>query len=246
MTNRMADISLRQAARIAGFSYLIFIFILGGLANFVARQNLIVPGDAATTASNIMASESLFRMGIAGTVINLVADAVIAWALYVFLKPVNRSLSLLAGWFRLLFVAFAGIALLALLFVLLLISGADYLTVFETGQLQAQVMLLVGAHDFAFNISYVFFGIHIFLLGYLILKSDYVPRILGVLLIVASLGYQIDSFASFLSSDYADNEALFFVFVAAPAIVAELSLTLWLLIKGVKVQEQDNRAPASP
>ena len=241
-----SDITLRQAARIAGLAYLIFIFILGGFTNFIARQPLIVPGDAATTATNIMASESLFRMGIAGGAILLVADLVVAWALYIFLKPVNRSLSLLAGWFRLLFVAFSGIALLNLFRVLLLLSGADYLTVFETGQLQAQVMLLVGAHDYGINISYVFFGLNIFLLGYLIFKSDYVPRILGVLLIVASVGYQIDSFASFLSSDYADNEALFFVFVGGPAIIAEFSLTLWLLIKGVKVQEEDDRAPASP
>ena len=112
MTNRTADISLRQAARVAGFVYLIFIFILGGFTNFIARRNLIVPGDAATTASNIMASESIFRMGLAGGVILLVADAVIAWALYIFLKPVNKSLSLLAAWFRLVFVAIFGSAFL--------------------------------------------------------------------------------------------------------------------------------------
>ena len=245
MTNRIAHIPLRKAAKVAGFGYLI-IFILGGFVNFIARQNLIVAGDAATTASNIVASESLFRMGIAGGVILLVADAVIAWALYIFLKPISKSLSLLAAWFRLLFVTISGIALLNLFFVLLPLSGADYLTVFDTGQLQAQVMLLIGAHDFGINISYVFFGLHIFLLGYLIFKSDYVPRILGVLLIAASLGYQIDSFASFLSSDYANNEAFFVVFVAVPAILAEFSLTLWLLIKGAKVQQQENHAPASP
>ncbi|MCH8877653.1 MAG: DUF4386 domain-containing protein [Chloroflexi bacterium] len=243
-TNRTADISLRQAARVAGFGYLI-IFLLGPFTNSISRENLIVAGDAATTASNIMASESLFRMGIAGGVILLVADAVVAWALYILLKPVNKSLSLLAAWFRLLFVAFAGIAVLNLFFVLLLLSGADYLTVFETGQLQAQVMMFLGAHEFGINFSFVFFGLHIFLLGYLIFKSGYIPRILGILLIIASVGYQIDSFASFLSSTYADNEALFVVFVAVPAIIAELSLTLWLLIKGGSIQQQDNRAPAS-
>jgi len=243
MTSRIADISLRKAAKVAGFGYLI-VFILGGFTNFIARDNLIVPGDAAITANNILASESLFRMGIAGGVIVLVADAVIAWALYIFLKPVNKSLSLIAAWFRLLFVAIAGINLLNLLIVLLLLSGADYLTVFETGQLQAQVMLFLGAHDYGIIISWVFFGLHIFLLGYLILKSDYIPRILGVLLIVSSLGYFINSFASFLSSNYANNEANLLV-VAVPAILAELSLTLWLLIKGVKVQQQDNHAPAS-
>jgi len=243
MTNRIADMSLRKAARVAGLAYLI-IFILGGFTNFIARDNLIVAGDAATTASNIMASESLFRMGIAGGVIVLAADAVVAWALYIFLKPVNKSLSLLAAWFRLLFVAIAGINLLNLLIVLLLLSGADYLTVFETGQLQAQVMLFLGAHEFGINISWVFFGLHILVLGYLIFKSDYIPQILGVLLIVASLGYFINSFASFLSPTYADNEANLLV-VAVPAIIAELSLTLWLLIKGGSIQQQDNPAPAS-
>ena len=245
MTNRVADISLRQAARVAGFGYLI-IFILGGFVNFIARQNLIVPGDAATTASNIVASESLFRMGIAGGLISLAAEPVVAWGLYIFLKPVNMGLSLLAAWFRLLFVAIFGIAILNLFIVLPLLSGADFLTVFETGQLQAQVMLFLNAHDYGVNISYVFFGLHIFLLGYLIFKSDYVPRILGVLLIVASLGYLIDSFASVLSSDYAVNEINFLLVVAVPAILAELSLTLWLLIKGGKVQQRDNHAPASP
>ena len=245
MTNRIADMSLRKAARVAGFGYLI-IFLLGPFTNSISRENLIVAGDAATTASNILASESLFRMGIAGGVILLVADAVVAWALYILLKPVNKSLSLLAAWFRLLFVAFAGIAVLNLFFVLLLLSGADYLTVFETGQLQAQVMMFLGAHEFGINFSFVFFGLHIFLLGYLIFKSGYIPRILGILLIIAAVGYQIDSFASFLSSTYADNEALFILFVAVPAIISEFSLTLWLLIKGGNIQQQDNRAPASP
>ncbi len=235
MTNRIADISPRKAALVAGLGYLI-VFILGILSSFIALENLIVRGDAAATANNILASELLFRIGIASGVVLLVADAVIAWALYIFLKPVNESLSLLASWFRLLFVAIAGITLLNLLFVLLLLSGAEYLSVFETGQLQAQVMFLFNAHAFGMSLSWVFFGLHIFLLGYLIFKSSYIPRILGVLLMVASLGYQIDSFASFLSSNYANNEALFIVFVAVPAIIAEFSLTLWLLIKGRNVE----------
>ncbi|MCH7887085.1 MAG: DUF4386 domain-containing protein [Candidatus Marinimicrobia bacterium] len=100
MTNRTADISLRKAARIAGFGYLI-IFILGIFANFFGFESLIVPGNAATTANNIIANESLFRFGIAGWVFILTIDAVVAWALYVLLKTVNRSLSLLMAWFRL-------------------------------------------------------------------------------------------------------------------------------------------------
>ena len=189
-----------------------------------------------------MASETLFRTYIASWVIVLAFDTLVAWALYIFLKPVNKSLSLLAAWFRLVFVAIFGIALVNLLSVLPLISGADYLTVFEPNQLQAQAMSFVNAYAYGINISFVFFGLHVFFLGYLIFKSDYIPRILGVLLIVASLGYFIDSFASILSSNYANNEALFILFVAMPAIIAELSLTLWLIFKwlifkGAKIPE---------
>ena len=185
MTNRTADISLRQAARVAGFGYLI-VFILAGFANSIAFENLIVPGDAATTANNIIANESLFRFGIAGWVIVLAFDAVVAWALYVLLKPVSRSLSLLAAWFRLVFVAIFASALVNLSSVLQLFSGADYLTVFEPSQLHAQAMLFLNTYEYGVTISFVFFGIHIFVLGYLIFKSGYIPKILGVFLIVCS------------------------------------------------------------
>ena len=240
MPNRIADISLRQAALVAGIGYL-FIFIVNSVANA-----FIGLGDAATTASYIMASESLFRLGLACWVILLVADVVVAWALYVFLKPVSKSLSLLTAWFRLVFTAIIGITLLNLFSGMQLLSGADYLTAFEPDQLHAQALLFLNAYAFGFNIGFVFFGIHILGLGYLIFKSGYVPRILGVFLMIAFVGYQIDSFASVLSSNYASNEVLFFVFVAIPAVIAELSLTLWLLIKGTKVEQQDNHAPAAP
>ena len=118
-----------------------------------------------------------------------------------------------------------------------LLSGADYLKVFEPSQLHAQAMILLNAYQSGFNIAYVFFGLHIFGLGYLILKSNYIPRILGVLLIVAFVGYQIDSFASVLSPSYASNETNFLLFIAVPAIISELSLTLWLLFKGRKISE---------
>ena len=100
----------------------------------------------------------------------------------------------------------------------------------------SQMMLFLSAHDYGVNIAFVFFGIHIAVLGYVIFKSGYLPRILGVLLMVASVGYLIDSFASILSSDYANNETLFIIFIAVPAVISELSLTLWLLLKGVNLE----------
>ena len=237
MTNRTADISLRKAARIAGLGY-VAIFIFGIYAGFAATG----PGDSTTTAINKLANEVLFRSGIASWLIVLVADVVVAWALYILLKPVNKSLSLLAAWFRLIFTAIAAIALLNLLIALQLSKGADYLTVFTADQLQAQVILFLNAYWDLTLIAWVFFGLHIFLLGYLIFKSGYIPRILGVLLIVASIGYLINSFANFLLPNIADSAGILLTVTITPAIIAELSLTLWLVIRGGKIEQQDNRA----
>ncbi|HII01021.1 TPA: DUF4386 domain-containing protein [Methanosarcinaceae archaeon] len=234
MANRTADISLREAAIVAGFGYLI-IFILGISANFFVLQNLIVPEDAAATVNNITTNEWQFRLGILAFIIMVIFDVVVAWALYVLLKPVNRSLSLLAAWFRLVNGTIFGIALYNLFSVLQLLGGASYLNVFETGQLQAQVMLFLNAFNDTWLIGLIFFGIHLFILGCLIFRSDYIPGILGVLLIIAALGYLIDSFANFLFPGYADYETIFLLIVVVPGIIGELSLTLWLLLKGAKI-----------
>ena len=196
MTARFADISLRKAAIVAGFGLLIM-FIPAIFAHFYVLPSLIVPGDAATTANNIMANELLFHMSICSWLIVIILDLVVAWALYVLLKPVNKSLSLLAAWFRLMHVAIFGSAFVNLFSVLQLLSGADYLTVFETDQLHAQVMLFLNAFDYGLLIGLVFFGFHLFVLGYLVFKSGYIPRILGVLLIIASFGYLIHEFRKF-------------------------------------------------
>ena len=225
----IADMSLRQAALIAGLGYLvIFLF---GFSN-VRREKLVVRGDAAATAGNILVSESRFRAFIASWIVMLVADVVVAWALYIFLKPVSESLSLLTAWVRLVYVAVAAVAVVNLLSVPGILSGVDDSEAFQPDQRNAQGMRSIRSFDFGFNVGFVFFGLHILGLGYLIVRSDYIPIVLGVLLIIAAVGYLIDSFGSFLSSDYANNEAWFLVFVAVPAIIAELSLTVWLLIWG--------------
>jgi hypothetical protein len=224
----IADVSLRQAAVFAGLGYLIvFIF---GFAN-IRREKLTVRGDAATTASNIVASESRFRAGTASWIVVLVADVVVAWALYVFLKPVGESLSLLTAWVRLVYVAIAAVAVVNLLSAVGLLTDADETEGFRADQRNAQAMLFLRSYDFGFNVGFVFFGLHILGLGYLIVRSDYIPTVLGVLLIVASVAYLVDSFACFLSSSYGRNEAHSLVF-AIPAIISELSLTVWLLVWG--------------
>jgi len=236
MTNHYVDISLPKTARVAGFLYLMII-ISGIFAEFFVRSSLIVAGDATATANNIMASEGLFRLGIAGDLFMILCDVALALLFYVLLKPVNKSLSLLAAFFRLTQAAVLGVNLLNLLFVLQLLSGADYLAVFGADQLHALVLLFLDAHGIGYSIGLVFFGIQCGVLGYLIYKSDYIPRILGILLIMASAGYLTDSFAKFLLSEYRNYETLFALVVFLPAFIAELSLCLWLIIKGAKIPE---------
>ncbi len=233
MTNRIADISLRKAAKIAGFALLIML-IPAIFANFFVFPSLIVPGDAATTANNIMANEGLFRAGIGSWLIVITLDVVTAWALYVLLKQANKSLSLLAAWFRLMHAAIFGITLLNLVFVSVLLSGADYLTVFGTSQLHALVSLFLNGYNYGFNIGLFFFSFHLGILGYLVYKSGYIPRILGVLLIVSSFGYLIINAGEILLPNYPE---IITQVIGVPAFIGEFLLTLWLLFKGGKIPE---------
>jgi hypothetical protein len=236
LTNQITDLSLGRAAGMAGFGYLI-IFISGIFANFMVIQNMIVPGDAAATAGNIMAAQGLFRLGILSFIIMVLFDLLLAWLLYLLLKPVNRDVSLFAGWLRLVNATIFGLALYHLLGVSQMVNGADYLSVFTPGQLHARIMLSLAAFNHTWLIGLIFFGFHLLLLGYLIIKSGYIPKILGILLIIAAFGYLIDSFASFLLANYADFQTVFMLIVVVPGIIGELSFTIWLIWKGGKLAE---------
>lgn len=233
MIKSVTDISLRKAALLAGFSYIVLL-MFNTIAHTYSLNNLIVLGDATATFNNILTSESLFRIGIAGWLMVLVTDVVIAWALYIFLKPVDKNLSLLMASFRLLFVVIAASTFVYLLSVLYLFSSAHDLIAFQSDQLSILAMLFLNPYGYGFNIAFVFFGLHILILGFLAYKSDYIPKVLGIFLIIASLGYLIDSFGSILFSSYAENEILYLLLVALPALIAEYSFTIWLLVRGGK------------
>ena len=232
MTNRTADISLRQAAIVAGVG-LLLMAILAPFAEFFVRQGLIVAGDATATANNLMADEWLFRIAICIYLIVAILDVVVAWALYVFLKPANKSLSLLTAWFRVVYAAILAIILLNFIIALHLLSGADYLTVFETDQLHAQMMLFLNGFSYGWDIGLVIFGLHLLILGCLVFKAGYIPKVLGVLLMIAGLGYLIDSFGKLLSPNYDANIAMF-------TFIGEVLLIFWLLIRGTKIPNQSN------
>lgn len=227
-----------NTGRIAGLLYLTII-ICGIFAEFFVRQSLKVAGDATATASNIMTSESLFRLGIAADLVMIMSDVALALIFYVLLKKVNQSLSLLAAFFRLGQATILGLNLLNLFAVIQLLSGDGFLSTFEAGELHSLAYLFFNAHGTGYSIAMVFFGFSILVLGYLIFKSGYIPKALGAMLIFASLGYLVDSFAKFLMPNYASYEGLFTMVVFVPAFISELALCLWLLIKGLKDQPEE-------
>jgi hypothetical protein len=241
VTNHIAEILPMNnervtSSRVAGLG-LLFMAVVAIFANFFVIGGLVVPGDATATANNIMDNELLFRSGIVSFIITIILDVLVAWGLYIFLKPVNKKLSLLAAWFRLAFLAIWGSVFYHLFNVLQLLSGADYLTVFETDQLHAQVMLSIDAFNIGWKVGLVFFGIHLLISGYLAFKSGFMPKFLGILLIITGFGYLIDSFANFLLPSYTDYETIFLMIVAIPGIIGEISLMIWLLSKGVKLPQ---------
>ena len=235
MPESTTGISYASAARLAGYGYLAII-VLAIFAEFFVRSSLVVPGDAAATTKNIMTNSGMFRVGISSYLLAAIFDVLVALALYIYLAPVNKGIALLAAWFRLVHAIIFALALGNLFNVLQLVSGSETMLATNSAAVQSQVMLFLNAFDYEWLIGLTFFGLHCFLLGYLIIKSDYVPRLIGLILIVAALGYIIDSFAHFLMNNYREYEDLFLMIVAVPAIVAELSLCLWLLIKGTKAK----------
>ncbi|KAA3621516.1 MAG: DUF4386 domain-containing protein [Bacteroidetes bacterium] len=229
--------SFRFLALFAGIGYLI-IFVSGIFANFFVLETMIFPGDAVATAENILTDPGQFLTGIISFVFMVVFDVLLAWALYLLLKPVNENLSLLSGWLRLVNGTIFSIALFNLFDVSLLLSGEKYLEVFQPDQLYAQVMLKLEAFNSGWLIGLVFFGVHLLVLGYLIIKSGFVPRFIGYLLLVAGAGYLIDSFAQFTMANYEDYANVFMLIVVVPGVIGELSLTIWLLIKGIRRRQE--------
>jgi hypothetical protein len=208
----------------AGLFYLIFI-ITTVLATYI-RGTFIVAGDAATTASNIVASQGLFRVGFITEIVSAVFFVLAAWALYVLLKPVNKNLALLFLLLNLGGVTVECINALNLFAALQFLSSANYLTAFQTSQLQAMAMSSLDLYTNGFLIAQIFFSAWLLPLGYLVYKSRFLPKFLGVLLILDFFGNMSCFLQGLLLPTtkylaYPGNEISF---------IAEISLTVWLLI----------------
>jgi hypothetical protein len=229
LTDRTNAVSLRQAALIAGLA-LLTMAIVAPFAELFVYPKLVISGNPAETARRILANETLFVGGISGYLLTFICDVVAAWALYVLLKPVNGHLSLLTAWFRLVYTVVALVALANLAFVLRLLKNADYAALLKPDQLHAQVRLSLGAFRNGWSLGIVFFGIHLLLVGWLVLRSTYIPRILGALVIITGLGYLVTSLGPFWFPDVPLHVARFTFF-------GELIFMAWLLVRGSKIPE---------
>ena len=238
MTTRTIEASPQVYARIGGVLYLITI-ILGAIEELFVRGRIVVPGDAGATAANLRSMESLWRFGIASEMFLGICTIVLTLILYVLLKPVSRDLALLATFFSLIAIAVETAYSLQLVEALYPLGDATYLKVFTPEQLNAMASLSIKEHGDGFGIALLFFGCFFPIAGYLIFKSGYFPKAIGILYMIPGLSYLTSSFALILAPSFAHQ---YYFVIAGPALIGEASLCLWLLVKGVNVQGWNKRA----
>ena len=220
---------LKKLTKLGGILYLT-IFIAVPLSYMIGKGLILVSGDAAATAANIVNSEGMFRFGLAGEAVVFLVEVLLAGVLYPLLKPVSPSLSLAAAFARLGEAVIQAVNLLTSVLALLLASGSGYLAAIDAAQRQALAMAFLESYDYVILIWGFFFGLHLFLLGYLVQKSGFFPKLLGTLLLLAGVGYLLQSFGTFALPQF---EAALSTVVLVLAIPGEIAFTYWLLRHGV-------------
>ena len=233
LTDRLGDTSPRRKARITGVFYLLTI-LTGIFAQGFVSERLVVQGDAAATATNLLAHKGLFQLGFAVFMIEMACNIVITALFYDLLKPVSRSVSLVAAFLGLAGCVIKTLSRLFFIAPLFILGGAHYLSVFSAEQLQALALLCLKVNDRGAAMALVFFGFYALLTGYLIIRSTFLPRILGVVSVVGGLGW--------LSFLYLPLGFRLFPYVAVFAILGAASLFLWLLVFGVNEQRWKEQA----
>jgi hypothetical protein len=221
--------SLRTAALIAGLA-LITMAIAAPIAELFVYPKLVNPWNVSESIKNILANQTLFRTCILCYLLTFICDILAAWALYILLKPVNGNLSILAALFRIVYAVIAIVALSNLVTVLKILTNPDYIKTFQPNQLTMQINLSLNAFQNGWDFGIIFFGIHLEILGYLVFRSNYIPKIMGILLIIAGLGYLANALKPFLFPDITLDFAKF-------TFYGELIFMLWLLIKGSRMKE---------
>lgn len=233
MADTPTDTSPQRYARIGGILYLIII-VAGATGELFVRGSLVVSGNAAATAHNILASRYLWRIGVAGDLLMHICDVGLMLVFYVLLRRVNRNLAMLAILYNLVQTGVLVANKLTLVLPLFLLAEAPYLKAFTPEQLQALSYVAIRTHDYGFAFGLIFFGMECMVIGYLIVRSKYLPRTLGMMMQIAGACYVLNSFAIVLYPPFGSK---LFPFILLPPFVAELSLALWLLLKGVDVNK---------
>jgi len=218
------ELTLSKTAMIAGFGLLIMALTVP-FAEFYIFPKLITD-DIVNTTDNIINNRMLFTTSIFLHFITLIADIIVAWALYIFLKPVNKEFSLLTAWFRLIYTAVYLIALVNLIKILNLI-GSSNLT--NENQQSENVNFYIDSFRLEWSFGLIIFAIYLILLGYLVIKSSYVPKVIGALILIAGLGYLTHTLGAFIIPTI-NLDFLFFTFFG------ELIFMIWLLVKGRKIK----------
>lgn len=232
MSNKTKQISPIFYTRMGGLLYLLMI-ILGIVNEIVIRSKIIVPGDTAATASNLKSMESLWRAGICVELLVIIITIGLSLILFVLTKPVNKNLALLAAFFGLFAAATQAAYALHLIEALFPISDSEYLIAFTQNQLNTLTSLSIKSQSSGFAITLLLFGPFFFVTGYLIYHSGYLPKFLGVLYIIPGISYMLGSVLLILVPVFGSK---YYFFIAGPALIGELSLSLWLLIKGVNIE----------
>jgi hypothetical protein len=228
LTNRF---SLHKYAKLVGAIYII-IAIVGGFSIGTMPSKLFVAGDANTTAQNIINNLVLFHAGIAGDIVVIVLEVLLTVMLYNLFKTVSTTWARVAAFSRLAMAIVMAINLLNYFVPVILLSGKDYLNTFTQEQLNSLTLVFLQAHKYGEYVWQLFFGLHMFALGRVIIKSGYFHKAIGVLILLGSIGYGGDSFVRFVGLNIGFVPIVIGVFLSV-AVIGELALAFWLLIKGV-------------
>jgi hypothetical protein len=235
MTNRITAREAQAWARLAGALYLVII-VLGAVEEIFIRGRIVVAGDAVATAANLRAMEPLWRLGIASELFLGICTIVQAVALYVLLRPVQRELALLATFFNFVAIAVETATSLRLIEALYPLGRGAYLSAFSPDQLATLSLLASRAHAHGFGIALLYFGPFFLLAGWLIMRSGYLPRVIGMLYFLPGVAYLASSFALILAPGFAER---FYFEMAGPAVIGEGALCLWLLTRGISRSNWD-------
>lgn len=235
--NSVSKISLNAFGLIAGLG--ILLMSTSPYAEFIVYGKLVDSGNAALTFKNITVHETLFISGILSYLFNFICDIIVAWALYGLLKPVNENLALLTAWFQLVYAVISLVATVHLVTVLRLIHPEVYMDLYSPEQLHSMVMQSLSAFRDEWSFGFFFFAFHLIMLGYLVFKSGYIPKIMGICLIIAGSGYLINTLKPFLYSK--TNLDLITI-----TYFGELIFMFWLLIKGWRITKKDNKGNEQP